>query len=339
MQPKTHSFTLLGYLVTFVYLTIAPIGACGDTPESTTSTTEKLRQRFISETDGAAKGKVAIILFQGAAPQVVNQMTCDDNDGLALTAAWHRVTAQVGARFQGTDRGASLLPIPREIAQEFVGFTEGRLRIIVPDSWLKCVMDMRFNRQSDILLPVQLYAPGNEDAQGIKSLFTGRTSQPRVVVKSAATPIVISVSGGAAYEGVDGIIEMPAEASDASGALRVVRPESVSCICTQERGIVAIQDKFSPGGYCYCISTRRPLGGQPLLYWKRRMDALWCGESKGATQWFTEMRIRGPNVYLFHCSDISFGVEGIAIATGDRVFSFNAKLGTRAIGSGGSSQE
>lgn len=292
-----------------------------------------LRDKFVEARQGIERGRIARKLLAESNPDVLQVLRMDEDDGVAILAAWHRLELQMTARLVSVDGSAEVVHVPDALTREFLAFVEGRLRVPPPDEWARVVRASRFIRSQRALFPVLMRAiklrVGNEGADGavdvVRDLEQGRVTAPRVELDLEADRPMLLFSGGSRFEGDDENIGVTEKIQSMLVESKVQqRPRHLTGIAVHGKAVLAIQNTHGPSdGDIICIETTR--GQKPKILWSKKTDSYWSDQFKG-TEWFTELRTNAGNVYLFHATHDSIGIEALRLADGERLFSFNSRL-------------
>jgi len=286
-----------------------------------------LRARLLEARSGPEKGFAAQRLFTRASPQDLQRLCFDEDDAVAICAAWRRLEIQTAGRLLGTDRAADVIPIPAELSREFLGFIEGRLRLPAPDDWTQNLLSSRYSRWGVTLFFVEEYSTAHDiSGAPLEGIGLGRSSLPRVSLTldvDGVAPYATFI-GREMYEGQDATCHLPMEIvtllkrqHDLTGVL------SVRGLASDGRAIIALPGDGAGSEELICMGTSRNSSSAKVL-WRCRMDTHWVDDFKG-WRWFTEFRLKGTMLYLFHCTPSSIGVECVSLADGSRRFSFNSR--------------
>jgi ankyrin repeat protein len=290
--------------------------------DSQLSEVEQLRLKFLRSKPGEEKGTAALILFLGRCLDDINKLCYDEDDSIALCAAWQRMEKQLDARLLGVDRGADEIPVPQKLTREFLGFVEGRLKVPVPHAWSRNLLRASYHAEIKTLFEVKYLPFSGDQKEGLKSFpYVGMDSQ---FIGFSGTAILGEEEK--AYEGEDANAQFPPELKDKiEKALKEEDPVRVTGIASRGRAVFVLhQDGLvSPGPVLMCIATNDNQE-HPKLYWQTKLDSSWS--SSKLSNWFTEFRVRKNKVYLFHCNDSSIGIECLSLKDGSRMFSFNSRL-------------
>lgn len=288
----------------------------------------EFRQKFIDAKPGIAKGQAARQPLKGASPEDIRQLRFDSDDGVALCGAWYRLEVQMVARLVSVDTSASVVGVPDMLTREFLSFVEGRLKVPAPDGWAGVVRGVRSFGSGLYQFPVLARAMKVYEREFGKKPFgfeTGRVVPPIVRLASEDGVPVLRFYGSFPFGGQDARAIVPDELQAEFDARRVAEaPALISGISVADRAIVALRGINGPGGEVYCITTVHR-GQKPAVLWKVSMDAYWSGLFKGS-EWFTELSMKDDEVFLFHGTHTSVGIEGLSFADGKRRFSFSTRL-------------
>lgn len=286
---------------------------------------EKLRLAFITAAPGEKKGEAARRLFENRTAQELNRLCFDDDNSVALYAAWKKLEVQMQARLLGPDRGANLIYIPPELTHEFLGFIEGRLKVPVPDNWCRNLLSARYGRWGATLFSMD-HSPHFRPEGEIKHRWgEGRSALPVVHLHLGDQDSTITFIGRGLDEGIDAGAILPEEVE--KKIKNQLSRDTVTGIAIKGRAAIALEGIGPDFEQLVCIATRGTKDN-PKLLWQCQMDSYWASSFKGQ-HWFTEFRVRKDQIYLFHCTHTSIGIECVSFKDGSRIFSFNSRLPTQ----------
>lgn len=282
------------------------------------------RETFQQANAGEEKGGAALNLVRNRTVEELNTLRLDDDNGVALCAAWRSLEIQIAGRFLGLDRSAFRMEAPRVVTSEFVGFVEGRLKVSPPDRWLANLLGVRFRVDGWPDFPVDAADLKNEGPNSpTKHVDPRRTSLPQAnLILSEMDPSGrLLIRGDSNFAGKTAYIQLPDSIKKRVKAA-TKRSLRLCAIANEDRAIVAIQDDAFPAGSLICVPHVQS-GEKEEIYWETQVDAFWFDNYKG-TGIYLEMRIRDESIFVFYSHARGIGVEQFSIENGKRIFSFNS---------------
>lgn len=284
----------------------------------------QLRAHFVAAQPGREKGAAARRMLSQVSPQDIQGACCDEDNSVALCAAWRRLEMQMNARFVGPDRAASIINIPAEVSREFLGFVEGRLQVVAPDVWTRNLLTARFGRWEAALFSVSSKHGIRRSPMG-RMLDRGRSALPSVSAVlnvDGVDPYVRFEGRDVLYEGQDASVVLPKDIANELVAKREVFGDLLMTgIATDDRAVIVLPN--GPGeDILICLASM----GRPKAIWRCRMDSYWGEGYKGPVLGLSEFRLKKGLLYIFHSTHDSLGIECLSVADGSRRFSFNSLL-------------
>lgn len=288
-----------------------------DEPELSPAIVEA-RADFLKTKRGSERGEAARRLFTDRSPQEILMLSFDDDNSVALCAAWHRLQLQMQANLLGKDRGANSVRIEDALAREFLGFIEGRLQVPVPDHWagglkLGHALSKGGTKFFDLLPVDSVRLPIEKPLD----------EQSRIALPQAKTIAgVYYFQGNAPYEGKIDTHGIPEEIS----AL-LLQAKSIEAVITglavEDRGVIILpgNEVREPEAVCLGVDDQKS-----VVLWRYDLDARWDGKPRSPTKSYTELRYRRGMLFLFHLAEDAIGIECLKMEDGTRVFSFNTIL-------------
>lgn len=283
---------------------------------------DKLRLAFINASPGEKKGIAARQLFENRSAEELNRLCFDEDNSIALFAAWRRLELQLNARILGPKRGANIVYIPPELTHEFLGFVEGRLRIPVPENWCHNLITARYGRWGTALFPVDRSPHFRPEGEIRHRSGEGHSDLPTAHLHLNRKEPSITFLGRGLDEGIDAGAILPEVVTKKIN--NQLSRDTVTGIAIKGRAAIALEGNGPDFEELVCIATRGNKD-HPRVYWECRLDSYWARFFQGQ-HWFTEFRTRDNLLYLFHCTHTSIGIECISFKDGSRIFSFNSRL-------------
>ncbi|QDV48444.1 hypothetical protein [Gimesia fumaroli] len=296
----------------------------GSTSKKYLTQKEKLRAAFIAASPGEKKGEAARRFFENLSAQDINRLCFDNDNSVALYAAWRKLELQLTARLLGPERGANIIYIPPGVSHEFLGFVEGRLQVPVPNNWCHNLLSARYGRWGATLFSMK-HSPHYRPEGEIKyRQGEGESALPNVYLHLNDKDPSITFIGRGLDEGIDAGAKLPKEVEEK--IKNQLSRDTVTGIAIKGRAVIALEGKGPDFEQLICIATRGSKD-HPKVLWQCQMDSYWARYFQGQ-HWFTEFRVKDDHIYLFHCTHTSIGIECISFKDGSRIFSFNSRLPT-----------
>lgn len=285
---------------------------------------EKLRADFIAASPGEKKGEAARKLFENLSAQDINRLCFDNDNSVALYAAWRKLELQLKARLLGSERGANVIYIPPGISHEFLGFVEGRLQVPVPNNWCQNLLSARYGRWGATLFSLKRSPHYRPEGEIKYRQGEGESALPNVYLhlNDDKKESSITFIGRGLDEGIDAGADLPKEVVEKIKSQ--ISRDTVTGIAIKGRAAIALEGKGPDYEQLICIATRGSKD-HPKVLWQRQMDSYWVRFFQGK-HWFTEFRVKDDHIFLFHCTHTSIGIECISFKDGSRIFSFNSRL-------------
>lgn len=221
----------------------------------------------------------------------------------------------------GSSARRTLLPV--DVSRQFLAFVEGRLSVPLPEGWTRSISQASYSAELD-----RVFFVTDRERRARQSDEDRRTEAkkfPSVHVSFSRfrdQPTLEFESGGLGT-GVSGYSFIPA---DAPAWLRE-KPDGgydrieISAIASKERLFFINSGKDRLDTELVCLSNVNDSSAKIL--WRRKLDTSWI-DDKGIVNVHSELRLARDCVFVFHCTQLSVGVESLRIEDGQRVFSFNS---------------
>lgn len=256
------------------------------------------------------------------------QLTSDDI-GAALAGAWSRVRLAAFNEAITQEAGVRRLRLPQRAVERFLGIVEGRLSVVLPNAWSKCVSQaVIWSPYETYSFPIMQYcawyelAPVKDFAVHGGALDDPVVHVPKIAVQEADGKVTVSVrTGQIASLGEDENFELPEVVANAAREQRDVFGQEwtiSSAIASNRRAFVVITDAWDPVATLYCIDI--PTG---KLEWSKTTINYGGKVYHGSSTWFTQMRIHEDRLFLFHCSERGIAIEGFDVQ-GISLFQFSS---------------
>jgi len=226
-------------------------------------------------------------------------LSTNKNDSIATQAAWEIVTLTVPEQ----NGPKAYRPNPKKL-QWFIGFLEGRNRIVTPKWWREVVLDARANRRDNIY-------PGE-----LKKRIYHRSD-----LKGVRCPVGASVTETdktVTHRHGDDSITLPEEllCRADSGALWC----NVSCTFTDERCFVAVHDNVGYSHDVACID--RKTGS---IVRKSKACGCWWGGTTGQHHsWVTFVLSDDGRLFVFGSGSVGFYAHGFDGSNGKTLMRFSS---------------
>jgi hypothetical protein len=240
------------------------------------------------------------------------------DSGRALGAAWSRVDLAMRHTLVNESPSLSRIVVPARYSERFLGYLEGRLEVALPGAWCECVKHAEMLRNGHVRFATLEHSVWNDLA---RRRVDGPRSMPLVGVVEAEDSITLHLGvGDYPTAGSDGSMTLPTWLVKKVRESQVGDVVPISSVLFDGRGqaLVAVTSTELPGGEIYCLSKSN---GSKL--WSKPMIEYAGHSYKGVGNWFTEMRLKGGVLILFHCSDAAIGIEGLDM-DGNRLFQFSS---------------
>lgn len=243
--------------------------------------------------------------FYTAPASELSQLELHDNPGVAFAAAWEPVRRVLENPGKDEDRSGSYGSMCR-----FVGFVEGRLKVHVPELWLKTLFHARITRQmrEDIGPTVNFELPRNQ-------VESGRHTTSSDVLTPDSAPVVDRRDGAFLRAG-NRETRLPAEFMDAYRRSIARIPEPVF---GQDSCILALYENRAYPYTLYCLGRH-----DGTIQWKNRVWAaggLMHYEGIGHHRmWLAKTE---SMVIVFGVSDDAAYIEGFQLSDGVNCFRFS----------------
>lgn len=237
-------------------------------------------------------------LFAACGPSELVRLTTNVNDSIATQSAWETVEMTVPKE----DGRKVYRPDSTRLAW-FVGFFEGRNRVIAPDWWRTVVTDARANRRHNIYSGKPKEHPYH------------RTKIDNVSCPADAT--VTEIDGVVTYHVGDNSVVIPEELIDRGDGGDLW--QNISCTFTREQCFAAVH---GDGGYSHNISCLdRKTGG---IVWQAKACGCWWGGSTGRSEsWVTVVPTDDGRVFVFGAASIGFYAHGFDAKSGNTLVQFS----------------
>ena len=130
-----RSHSKYSFCAVLILLVIGEHRGCCESPGKETPPSADNLERVIGATSALERQIAIKALFRNATSDQLQQLTTHPDSGIALTAAWHRVLRSVPG--VGLDHSVEFPSVRLSSAELdwFVGFVEGRSRIVLPPWW------------------------------------------------------------------------------------------------------------------------------------------------------------------------------------------------------------
>jgi hypothetical protein len=226
------------------------------------------------------------------------RLTTNSNDSIATQSAWETVTLSVPEE----DGPKVYRPDSKKLAW-FVGFLEGRNKIVVPEWWREIVLDARANRRNNIY-------PGKSTVQPYH----------RSDIEWVRCPVnasVIEKDRVVTYRTGQDSITLPEELLDRSDSGNLSC--NISCTFTETKCFVAIHDDVGYSHDVACVDRETN-----TLVWKSEACGSWWGGATGQHEsWVTVVPTDNGHVFVFGASSIGFYTHGFDTNDGKTLLRFS----------------
>lgn len=249
------------------------------------------------------------MLFNHAIPDAVRELKTHPNDGMALRAAWEEVRRTiVEPPSDVTEREAK--KIDRRALQRFVGFVEGRLRIVLPDWWEGAML--RASATDQLIL----FVPGKKRQRPFSRVQDGQLAG---VAMSHGTQAYVLENGDLEVFNDSEKTVIPAELwrdlQKASSSL-----DGLGALTTESHLFLVLYPNSGGRYWLHCIDR-----GTSRVVWT---ESVW-GEhdipvnAQGANQQWVDIRLARDAIFVFGKGLFSMYVEVFSTVDGSPVCRFS----------------
>jgi len=237
-------------------------------------------------------------LFAVYEPSELRSLNISKNDSIATQSAWETVTLTVPV-----ENGPKVYrPDAKKLAW-FVGFFEGRNRIVAPEWWREVVLDARANRRNNIYPGKPKEGPYHRS--GIEWV--------RCPVNATVTEEDRIVT----YRSGDDSITLPEELLDRSDSGRLWC--NISCTFTENNCFVAIHDDVGYPHDVSCIDRKTH-----EIVWTSKACGCWWGCSTGRHEsGVSVVPTDDGRVFVFGAASIGFYAHGFGATNGKTLVHFS----------------
>lgn len=313
-------------LTASIVLCYVMAGNCQDENEAKPTTQNAQRQLSLlapQKTKDALKKSDIAALFEPSSPKVIRELLFDSNDAVALCAAWKRLESEMAAVSMHSGAASKRTRLPSEASGRFLAFVEGRLHVPVPEGWSRSITEASYSSDLRRTLFVTDWERLAKQSKEIRQAelprypaaevkFSRIPGQPTLEIKSGGLGTGISCYSLIADEGPDWLRIRPSE-SDESLA--------VTGIANEDRAFFLNPDNDRLDIELICQTVRR--NDSAKILWRKKLDPSWI-DDKGVISLHSELRLVGDTIYVFHCTQLSVGIEALNVENGQRIFSFNS---------------
>ena len=253
--------------------------------------------------------------FAGASREKIAALQTSRNTGVAMTAAWQLLKDAAAAQPAGEGLAREIAP---PAIQRFLGFTEGRLRVTLPQWWERSLAKGQWAHGSGVL-PRDIEALREKLLWNTKALIHAPRSAS---VERVDAGLHIRMKSGELLEVPKPVLaEVENEYFDSD--FEGDENDSVDfAVVNGERFLVAFYENDPGESYpLYCLDRK---SGRVL--WKAKVWEGVTGIGSTGPHWFTHVagiRLAGDAVYVFGLTSVSAYVNGFSLSDGRNRFHFN----------------
>jgi hypothetical protein len=218
------------------------------------------------------------------------------SDTIAVQAAWEEVERTILANPEQVVRP------DRDKLARFLGFLEGRARVLAPQWWAEALLDARANRRGNVYAGGLNVGEGRKPGPGAAALpeqatFDGNEVQPVIRIGAASVPIPNDLREKLKLSKFDG---------------------RMSALITPSRCYIAAYDDF---GYPYRLACVERASLK--LRWVTEVWASWWGATTGVHHQWVEVTEQGNRIVVFGIASVGFHVEAFRLEDGVNTFRFS----------------
>jgi len=236
----------------------------------------------------------------------LRKLRCGEDAGIALRAAWEPVRRSIAEHATANEDSTNARFTPDSAPlNRFIGFVEGRLKVVIPEAWLEIVESAEANSQQTVQFPGL-----RRNAAGFHKTDAGLIAGPGLDVSRTDNGVLVTI-GDDSFQLDDVVLE----GSDAF----VGHIAGISALMDKRSCYAALYSSDCRNYYLYCID--RDSG-------KRRWrQEVWAGAPVGLLRsgyrhcvW---MQAQDDTVYLLGlCFDCVY-IEAFATDDGKPLFRFS----------------
>ena len=237
-------------------------------------------------------------LFDACRPSDLEVLLTHENDSIATQSAWQTVNLSVPV-----NEGPKVYRPDSQKLVWFLGFLEGRNRIVAPEWWRDVVTDARANRRNNIY-------SGNPKVQP----YHGSGIE---FVHCPTDASVDETKGAVTYRRGDESIVVPEELLERSDSGKLWC--SISCCFTDDRCYVATHDNRGYPHSVACMDRKAK-----KIVWESRACGCWWWSTTGHDEsWVSVVTTKDGRVFVFGAAGIGFYVHGFRSSDGKTLVCFS----------------